>query len=185
MILKRFYGRILPELAPSKLPVIRFDFGPIRNRDQAERLVGEKLFGGRNSRFDLRDKTDQSGNENKLPFLADALWREPKERGPIAAVVGKLCDPCGSQAAEILDAAREAADRVNALRSADREGYVTAAAGTLRDFKAQASKLDTLASGAGKRAAVTIADCKTEIETIRKSLARDMSVALNLPGKVA
>jgi MoxR-like ATPase len=125
---------------------------------------------------------DAETSPEDLSFLADALWREPKERGPIAAVVGKLCDPCGSQAVEILDAAREAADRVNALRSADREGYVTAAASTLKDFKAQATKLDNLAAGAGKRSAVTINDAKAEIEIIRKGLARDMSTALNLPG---
>ena len=42
-----------------------------------------------------------------LSVLIDSLWREPKDRPKVARLVGKLADPVGAQAAEILDAARE------------------------------------------------------------------------------
>ncbi len=66
-----------------------------------------------------------------LSLLMDCLWREPKERPKLARVVGKLADPIGSQALEILDAARETSARVSALQTGDRRSYISAAANAL------------------------------------------------------
>ncbi len=72
-----------------------------------------------------------------LSLLTDCLWREPKERPKLARVVGKLADPIGSQALEIVDAARETSARVSALRAGDRRSCISAAANALEEFNAQ------------------------------------------------
>ncbi len=59
-----------------------------------------------------------------LSILVDSLWREPKERPKVARLVGKLADPVGAQASEILDAARETATKVAALTAGDRKAYI-------------------------------------------------------------
>ena len=57
-----------------------------------------------------------------------------------------------AKAAEVLDAARETAARVAALRTSDRKSYLSQAAQALEEFTAQQQKLRDLASGAGPRA---------------------------------
>ena len=86
-----------------------------------------------------------------LAILIDSLWREPKERPKIARIVGKLADPVGSQATEILDAARETAAKVTALKSADRKQYISQAAQAIEQFNAQQDKLGKLVRSAGRR----------------------------------
>jgi MoxR-like ATPase len=115
-----------------------------------------------------------------LLVLTDALWREPKERGKVAHVVGQLADPVSAKAAEILDAARETAARVAALRSADRKGYIAEAAQALDEFKAQEKKLGDLARGAGPRASQNIGDAQHEIKQLHADLARAVSAGLSL-----
>ena len=87
-----------------------------------------------------------------LAILVDSLWREPKDRPKVARLVGKLADPVGAQAAEILDAARETAAKVAALVAGDRKAYIAQAAQALEQFQAQQKKLGQLAKGAGRRA---------------------------------
>ena len=87
-----------------------------------------------------------------LAILVDSLWREPKDRPKVARLVGKLADPVGAQAAEILDAARETAHKVAALKAGDRKAYIAQAAQALEQFQAQQKKLGQLAKGAGRRA---------------------------------
>ncbi len=87
-----------------------------------------------------------------LLVLTHALWREPKECSKVAHIVGQLADPVSAKAAEVLDAARETAARVAALRSSDRKSYLGQAAQALEEFKAQQEKLKDLAHAAGPRA---------------------------------
>ena len=47
--------------------------------------------------------------EDDLDLLTDCLWREPKDRPALAAIVGQVGNPLNVRATEILDAAREAA----------------------------------------------------------------------------
>jgi MoxR-like ATPase len=115
-----------------------------------------------------------------LLILTDVLWREPKERGKVAHLVGQLADPVSAKAAEILDAARETAARVTGLHSSDRKGYIAEAAQALDDFKAQQKKLVELSRGAGPRAAQTITDAQQEITQLHSELARAVSAGLNL-----
>jgi MoxR-like ATPase len=71
-----------------------------------------------------------------LSILVDCLWREPKDRPKVARLVGKLADPVGAQANEILDAARETAAKVAGLQSGDRKQYISQAAQALEQFQA-------------------------------------------------
>jgi MoxR-like ATPase len=115
-----------------------------------------------------------------LSILIDSLWREPKDRPKVARLVGKLADPVGAQAAEILDAARETAAKVSGLQSGDRKTYIAQAAQALEQFGAQQKKLAQLASGAGRRASAVIQQANDEIVAIHTELARTVSAGLGL-----
>lgn len=115
-----------------------------------------------------------------LSILVDSLWREPKDRPKVARLVGKLADPVGAQAAEILDAARETAAKVAALVAGDRKAYIARAAQALEQFQAQQKKLGQLAKGAGSRASTVIQDANDEIIAIHTELARTISARLGL-----
>lgn len=115
-----------------------------------------------------------------LSILIDSLWREPKDRPKVARLVGKLADPVGAQATEILDAARETAAKVAALVAGDRKTYIAQAAQALEQFQSQQKKLAQLAKGAGRRAAAVIHAANDEIVAIHTDLARNVSAGLGL-----
>lgn len=115
-----------------------------------------------------------------LTLLTDALWREPKERSKIAKLVGRLADPTATQATEILDAAKETADKVIALRSGDRKAYIAHAAQALEAFVQQTNKLEKLGKSAGRRAKDTIDSASAEIAEMHAELARAVSSGLGL-----
>ncbi|MFT3840785.1 MAG: AAA family ATPase [Myxococcaceae bacterium] len=114
-----------------------------------------------------------------LVLLADALWREPKERPKVAALVGKLADPVAAQAVEILDAARETAQHVAGL-SGDRKQYIASAAQALESFTQQVAKLQRLTRSAGRRAKDSIDSAHAEITSMHEDLARAVSSGLGL-----
>jgi MoxR-like ATPase len=115
-----------------------------------------------------------------LAILTDSLWREPKDRPKAARLVGKLADPIGAQAVEILDAARETAAKVAALVAGDRKTYIAQAAQALEQFQAQQKKLGQLAKGAGRRASAVVQEANDEIIAIHTDLARTVSAGLGL-----
>ena len=115
-----------------------------------------------------------------LAILTDALWREPKERVKIARLIGKLADPVGTQAQEILDSAREAAAKTTALKTGDRKSYIAAAASAVEAFDQQQRKLADLAKSAGRRGKAVIADATTEIQALHAEMARTVSTGLGL-----
>ncbi len=115
-----------------------------------------------------------------LSILIDSLWREPKDRPKVARLVGKLADPVGAQAVEILDAARETAMKVAVLVAGDRKTYIAQAAQALEQFQQQQKKLGQLAKGAGRRASAVIREANDEIVAIHTELARTVSAGLGL-----
>jgi MoxR-like ATPase len=117
-----------------------------------------------------------------LRLLADSLWRDPKDRPKIARIIGKLADPAGSQALEILDAAREMAQKVSGLKAGDRKAYIASAAHAVEQFDAQRRKLVELAQAAGRRAHAVVADASTEIQGMHAEVARAVSAGLGLRG---
>lgn len=117
-----------------------------------------------------------------LAILTDALWREPKERAKVARIVGQLADPVGTQAQEILDAARETAERVAGIKNTDRKAYVGAAAAAIEAFAQQQTRLTELALKGGRRARAVVADASAEIDAIHTSLAQAVSTGLGLRG---
>lgn len=117
-----------------------------------------------------------------LAVLIDCLWREPKERAKLAKIVGRLADPVGTQAVEILDAAREVADKATSLKGGDRKQHVAACAEALSQFTQQTQKLDGLARSAGRRARSVIGQATGEIRGMHAELARTISSGLGLGG---
>lgn len=123
---------------------------------------------------------EKSTSTEDLALLVDTLWREPKERAKVARIVGKLADPIATQAIEILDAARETAEKVTALKSGDRKQYIAAAAQALDQFTQQQRKLEKLVESASRRARDTISSTSSEITDLHESLARTISTGLGL-----
>ena len=115
-----------------------------------------------------------------LTLLVDALWREPKERAKISKLVGQLADPVATQALEILDAAKETADKVAAMKAGDRKLYISQAAQALETFTQQVSKLQRLGKSAGRRAKDTIDTAEVDISLMHEELARAVSSGLGL-----
>lgn len=115
-----------------------------------------------------------------LTLLVDALWREPKERSKVAKLVGRLADPVAMQATEILDAAKETADKVAGLKSGDRKAYISQAAQALETFTQQVSKLQKLGKSAGRRAKDSIDSANADIAAMHEDLARTVSSGLGL-----
>lgn len=119
-----------------------------------------------------------------LAILADSLWREPKERTKLGKLVGKIADPVGAQANEILDAARETASKVSALKTSDRKKYVAEAAAALEQFNAQQAKLSGLGRSAGRRSRQLVNEATMEIGGLHAELARVVSHGLGLGMRV-
>ncbi len=115
-----------------------------------------------------------------LTLLVDALWREPKERTKVAALVGKLADPVAAQAVEILDAAKETADKVAELKSGERRAFIAQAASALEQFTTQMTKLQKLGRSAGRRAKDCIDLANADITAMHEDLARAVSSGLGL-----
>lgn len=88
----------------------------------------------------------------------------------------------GSQATEILDAARETAEKVKGLKAADRKAYIAQAAQALEQFNQQQAKLETLGRSGGRRARGVISDASAEIGFMHSDLARAVSTGLGLRG---
>jgi MoxR-like ATPase len=156
----------------------------IREACQAEGIVASDRRWKKSLRL-LQAAAYLAGAKETCPedaaLLTDSLWREPKERAKIARVVGKLADPVGSQAAEILDAARETAGKVAAIKTgADRKKYVSEAAAALEQFGQQKERLAKLGRSAGRRAKEVIADATADIEAMHAELARTVSAGLGL-----
>ena len=123
---------------------------------------------------------EKSTTPEDLAILTDSLWREPKERGKVARIVGRLSDPVGTQAQEILDAARETAQRVTSLQSRDRKTFISNAAQSLEAFTQQQAKLGELALTGGRRARGIVADASAEIGAMHKEMAQTVSAGLGL-----
>ena len=87
-----------------------------------------------------------------------------------------------AKAAEVLDAARETAARVAALRSSDRKSYLSQAAQALEEFKAQQDKIKELGNAAGPRAKQALGEADQEIGQLHYDLARAVSAGLGLGG---
>lgn len=115
-----------------------------------------------------------------LLCLVDAFWREPKERSKVSRVVGKLADPISIQITEVLDAAREQAQKLEQKKATDRKAFIAEASTAVQTFDEQQAKLNELARSAGKRASVLVTDASAEINTMRNDYARAVSGALGL-----
>ncbi|MBI2375122.1 MAG: AAA family ATPase [Deltaproteobacteria bacterium] len=65
---------------------------------------------------------DDVVGDDHLEILSDALWREPKDRPAIAALIGTVANPLNVRATEILDAAKESVGKLGAVDAKDVTG---------------------------------------------------------------
>ena len=112
----------------------------------------------------------QTGPED-LVILTDSLWREPKDRPKVARIVGKLSDPVAAQATEILDAARETAQKVVELQGGDSKAYISQAAQAIDAVLAAAATAGGPGEVRWERAKAAIAEANAEIHDARRTRA--------------
>lgn len=122
---------------------------------------------------------EKSTSSENLGILVDSLWREPKDRPKVARIVGKLADPVAAQAVEVLDAARETAQKLAGVQG-DRKTYISQAAQAIDQFTQQQKKLADLAKSGGRRAKAVIADATADISLMHGELAKAVSAGLGL-----
>jgi len=154
----------------------------IREACKAEGIVASDRRWKKSARASAYLAGESKTSPEDLSLLTDCLWREPKERPKLARLVGKLADPVGSQALEILDAARETSARVSALQTGDRRSYISAAANALEEFNAQQAKLADLGKSAARRSKQSITDATSEILQLHTELARIVATGLRIGG---
>ncbi len=117
-----------------------------------------------------------------LVVLVDCLWREPKDRSKVARIIGRIADPASVQVQEVLDAARETAAKVTAVKATtqDRTSYIKEAAAAMEAIRQQNNQLDGLAKMVGRRSGMLLADATAEIASIYNDLTRVVSGGLGL-----
>jgi MoxR-like ATPase len=123
---------------------------------------------------------EESTNPEDLSVLVDVLWREPKEREKVARIVSAHADPAQAKAVEILDSARETAQKIASLQNKDRAKYVGAAASAIDQFEEQKVQLSNLVKKAGKRARITVNDAITEIQGLAAEATRVAAASLGI-----
>lgn len=86
-------------------------------------------------------------DEHVVDVLPDLLWREPKDRSAIAAIVSSAANPSAARANEILDAAKKAVKDLGEPTTKDaneRAEWVMNASTTASSLEAMLSELDIL-----------------------------------------
>jgi len=83
---------------------------------------------------------DDAVSEDHLDLLADALWRDPKDRPALAAIVGAVGNPLNVRAIEIQDAATEAVRKLPSVDAKD----ATAKAEWLKEASLIESRLSAM-----------------------------------------
>ncbi len=86
-------------------------------------------------------------DEHVIDVLPDCLWREPKDRGAIAAIVASVANPSAARANEILDAAKKAVKDLGEPTTKDaseRAEWVMNASTTASSLEAMLNELDVL-----------------------------------------
>lgn len=89
---------------------------------------------------------DDAVTEDHLGILADALWREPKDRPALAAIIGSVGNPLNVRATEIFDAAKEGLLKLGAVDAKD----AAAKAEWLKSASLIESRLGDMESELGK-----------------------------------
>jgi len=86
-------------------------------------------------------------DEHVVDVLPDCLWREPKDRAAIAAIVSSAANPSAARATEILDAAKRAVKELGEPTTKDaneRAEWVMNASTTASSLEAMLNELDVL-----------------------------------------
>jgi len=86
-------------------------------------------------------------DDHLIDVLPDCLWREPKDRAAIAAIVSSAANPSAARATEILDAAKRAVKDLGEPTTKDaneRAEWVMNASTTASSLEAMLNELDVL-----------------------------------------
>ncbi|MDP2342271.1 MAG: AAA family ATPase [Deltaproteobacteria bacterium] len=86
-------------------------------------------------------------DEHVVDVLPDCLWREPKDRVAIAAIVSSVANPSAARATEILDAAKKALAALGEPTTKDaseKAEWVMNASTTASSLEAMLNELDVL-----------------------------------------
>lgn len=154
----------------------------IRDACKAEDIIASDRRGKSRCAW-CRRRPGWRARSKRRPRISLCWWMlrgGSPDRNRVAKIVGRLADPVATQALEILDAAKETADKVAGMKAGDRKLYISQAANALESFTQQMSKLQKLGKSAGRRAKDTIDAADADITAMHEELARAVSSGLGL-----
>lgn len=115
-----------------------------------------------------------------LQILADSLWREPRDRSKVLRLVGQVADPISANAVEIVEAAREVAQKLVGSKTEDRSKMVAKITKAIDALDDQVKQLDLLWRDASPRTKDRVADCLREVRGFRAEAQRMVTEALGI-----
>ena len=109
-------------------------------------------------------------DDHVIDVLPDCLWREPKDRAAISAIVSSVANPSAARATEILDAAKRAVKDLGEPTTKDaneRAEWVMNASTTASSLEAMLAELDVLiAKGKAPRTSAV----RKKVESLTKEV---------------
>jgi hypothetical protein len=126
---------------------------------------------------------DDEVTEEHLDVLADALWRDPKDRSALAAIVGSLGNPLNVRATEIHDAATEAVRQLGTVDPKDPSAKAewlkraSLAESRLTDMEAE---LGTMAKQNSKRSVRRVKDAARTVQALKADVTRRVAALYGL-----
>lgn len=126
---------------------------------------------------------DDVVSEDHLDVLTDVLWREPKDRPALAALVGTVGNPVNARAHEIVDAAREALGSLGAVDARDpsaKADWLKSASLVESRLGAMERELDDLIAQHPNRRLDRVKQAHRSLETMRKDVTNKVAEAYGL-----
>ena len=121
--------------------------------------------------------------EDHLDVLADALWRDPKDRPALAAIVGSVGNPLNVRATEILDAAKEALAKLgnpNASDAATKADWLRSASLVESRLADMEKELSDLVQQNPKRNLRRVNQAGRTVERMKQDVTRRVAQLYNL-----
>lgn len=121
--------------------------------------------------------------EDHLDIISDCLWREPKDRPQLAAVVGTVGNPLNVRATEILDAAKETAAKLGSVTPSEgsqKAEWLKQASLIETSLTQMESELKDIVTNNPKRNLKKVMSASDHIQKLRKNITKRVAELYNL-----
>jgi len=123
-------------------------------------------------------------SEDHFEILADALWREPKDRPQLSSIIGTVGNPLNVRAVEILDAAKELVSKMTPVESisggADKAEWLKTASLTETQLTDMEKELTDLMARNPKRNLKKVKNVENTVKGLKKRIMQGVASLYNL-----